>query len=182
MIQPATKNDVAALLSIYAPYIQTTTYTFEYEVPTLEQFTDRFLSITAEYPWLLWEENGQILGYAYGSRAFERTAYSWDADMSIYLAPEAKGRGIGKALYLAVEEILYRQGYHVLYGLVTNTNPASCAFHKALGYREFARHEKTGFKFGQWLDLIWFEKRLRTGDPTGFPVPWPQLDGKECMA
>ena len=182
MIRPATEADVPALLNIYAPYIETTTYTFEYRVPTLEEFTDRFRTITAGYPWLVWEEDGQILGYAYGSQAFERAAYSWDADMSIYLDPQAMGRGIGARLYKAVEDILYEQGYHALYGLVTHTNPGSCAFHRAMGYREFARHPKTGFKFGQWLDLIWFEKRLRDENPTEFPISWPQLAAKkECI-
>ena len=182
MIRTATRDDVPALLAIYTPYILNTTYTFEYEVPTLEAFTKRFEEITAFYPWLVWEEDGRILGYAYGSRAFERAAYSWDADMSIYLDPQAMGRGIGARLYKAVEDILYEQGYHALYGLVTHTNPGSCAFHRAMGYREFARHPKTGFKFGQWLDLIWFEKRLRDENPTEFPISWPQLAAKkECI-
>ena len=170
MIRKATISDVPAILEIYRPYILNTAITFEYDVPTLAQFEDRFRSVTRDFPWLVWDEDGQILGYAYGSRAFERAAYQWDADMSIYLRQNCRGRGIGKALYAALEAQLRDLGYFVLYGLVTSANEASCQFHRAMGYREVANFEKTGFKFGQWYGVIWFEKRLWDGDPTQPPL------------
>ena len=101
MIRIATCDDVPQILEIYAPYILTTTATFEYDVPCKKEFTQRFLKYTNQFPWLVWEEDDKILGYAYASAPFERAAYSWCAEPSVYLRPEAKGRGIGKKLYAA---------------------------------------------------------------------------------
>lgn len=161
-IRPATVADLPRILEIYAPYIETTAISFEYTVPTLEEFTRRFLTITAQFPWLVWEEDGTVLGYAYGSLPFERAAYQWSAEASIYLCPEAKGRGIGKSLYAALEEILKRQGYRKVYAIITTANEASVAFHKAVGYRHTATFPDCGYKFGQWYGTVWLEKDLNT--------------------
>ena len=174
MLRDATIQDIPAILDIYRPYILNTAITFEYDVPTLAQFEDRFRAITREFTWLVWEEDGEILGYAYGSRAFERAAYGWDADLSIYLRQGCSGRGIGRALYETLEQRLAAQGYYVLYALVTSANAGSCAFHEAMGYREAMRLPACGFKFGQWYDVIWYEKRLKTGNPEQFPISWDQ--------
>ena len=117
MIRMATKADIPAILGIYGPYILNTTYTFEYTVPTEAEFTARFDAITAQFPWLVWEEKGRVLGYAYGSAPFERAAYGWCSEISVYLSPEAQGKGFGKRLCAAVEEILWRQGYQVIFSL-----------------------------------------------------------------
>ncbi len=169
MIRTATLQDVPAILDIYGPYILETAYTFEYEVPSLEDFTQRFLRITADFPWLVWEEAGQILGYAYGERPFSRAAYQWDADLAIYLRPEARGRGIGRKLYEALEQILRELGYKVVYGVVTSANQDSCGFHEAMGYRAAATFHRCGWKFGRWYGTIWYEKRLSETDPTEPP-------------
>ena len=175
MIRKATLQDVPAILEIYGPYIRETAYTFEYEVPSLSAFQERFLRISADHPWLVWEEDGEILGYAYGERAFARAAYAWDADLAVYLRPDARGRGIGRKLYTAVEDILRRQGYFVAYGVVTSANEGSCAFHRAMGYRKAAEFPDCGWKFGQWYGTVWFEKRLREGKPQTPPISWQKL-------
>ncbi len=173
MIRPACEKDIPAMLSIYAPYVEHTTYTFEYTVPTPEEFTARFRSVTAQFPWLVWEENGAVLGYAYGSAPFSRAAYRWCCEVSIYLAPAIQGRGIGKQLYALLEEILWRQGYRVIYSLITSENQASLAFHRALGYKDCFVCENCGVKFGQWLGVVWMEKRSNAVEiPTLFPVSW----------
>lgn len=176
MIRPAVTSDVPAILDIYRPYILETSYTFEYDVPDNAAFLCRFETISAEFPWLVWEENGQILGYAYGERPFSRAAYQWAADLAIYLRPEAFGRGIGKALYTAVEEILRRQGYMLAYGVVTSANAGSCAFHEAMGYQKTAVFPDCGFKFGSWYGTVWYEKRLRDGLPEASPKGWRSID------
>jgi phosphinothricin acetyltransferase len=181
VIRFATKADVAAILNIYRPYILTTAYTFEYDVPSLEDFTKRFETISGEFPWLVWEENGEILGYAYGERAFVRAAYQWDADLAIYLRQDVLGKGIGKALYGVVEEILRRQGYFVAYGIVTTANAGSCAFHEAMGYEKAAEFHRCGFKFGQWHGTVWYEKRLRNGLPQVPPVSLHQIDCSDLL-
>ena len=138
--------------------------------------TQRFLSITEQLPWLVWEENGEVRGYAYGSLPFERKAYSWDCEVSIYLAPEAQGRGIGRKLYAVLEEILFQQGYRVIYSLITSDNRGSLAFHEKLGYRTMATFPDCGMKFGRWLGVVWMEKRSKLVDiPMNFPVSWHHI-------
>ena len=176
MIRTATVKDVPEILSIYAPYILNTAITFEYDIPSLAEFTERFLSISKDHPWLVWEENGKILGYAYGEKAFVRAAYQWAADLAIYLAPEAQGRGIGRKLYTEAENILREQGYHLCYGVVTSANEKSCAFHEAMGYTRRAEFPNCGFKFGNWYGTIWYEKRLQEGTPLTPPCSWKELD------
>ena len=122
MIRIATEADVPAMLSIYTPYILTTTHTFEYDVPTEAEFLQRFRDLTVQFPWLVYEEGGKILGYAYGSAPFARAAYRWCAEDSIYLAPEAQGRGIGTQLLSALERVLFYQGYCRIYALITAEN------------------------------------------------------------
>jgi len=182
MIRFATHADIPAILGIYAPYILNTTYTFEYTVPTQTEFTDRFDTITAQFPWLVWEEQGQVLGYAYGSAPFERAAYAWCAEVSIYLCPEIQGRGIGRRLYTALEDILWRQGYRVIYSLITSENTSSVRFHERLGYTHSFECRSCGLKFGRWLGVIWMEKRQNTVElPTTPPVSWRAVvenDGK----
>ena len=96
MIRIAEEQDVPEILSIYAPYVLETTHTFEYDVPTAEEFLARFRSITAAFPWLVWEEEGRVLGYAYAGAPWERAAYRWCAEISVYLHPDIHGRGIGR--------------------------------------------------------------------------------------
>ncbi len=175
-IRRATVQDVPRILEIYGPYVKNTAISFEYTVPTIEDFTRRFLDITAQFPWLVWEEDGVILGYAYGSRPFERAAYQWSAESSIYLCPEACGKGIGKSLYTALEQILQRQGYRKVYAIVTTDNENSVAFHRAMGYRHTATMPDCGYKFGKWYGTIWLEKDLNTWkNPPGEPVPIHRL-------
>ena len=176
MIRFATEEDLPQILSIYAPYVTDTTVSFEYTVPTEAEFTRRFQRITAQFPWLVWQEDGRILGYAYASAPFERAAYRWCAEPSIYLRPEAKGRGIGKKLYAVLEEILLRQGYQVLYALITSENAESIAFHQKNGYTLQVDFPDCGFKFGRWLGLTWMEKRIKiVHSPSAFPCPWQSI-------
>ena len=176
MIRPATEQDVPEILSIYAPYIETSTATFEYDVPCRREFMQRFLDITAQYPWLVWEESGQILGYAYASAPYTRAAFSWCAEPAIYLRPEAAGRGIGRKLYTVLEEILSRQGYQVLYALVTAENAQSIRFHEKMGYETKVDFPNCGYKFHRWLGLVWMEKRIKiVQSPSGFPTPWKSI-------
>ena len=179
MLRIATPADIPAMLEIYGPYVLSSTATFEYTVPTLEEFTSRFDTITAQYPWLVWEEEGEILGYAYASAPYTRAAYAWCAEPSIYLHPDAKGRGIGTKLYTALEEILELQGYHVLYALVTEENTESIAFHEKFSYKKQAFFPDCGWKFGRWLGVFWMEKRLNSVEiPTSFPTSWRSIGQK----
>ncbi len=174
MIREAMAADVPGMLAIYEYYVRETAVSFEYEVPTVEEFTRRLEEHKEMYPWLVWEENGEILGYAYAGRAFERAAYSWNAEISCYL--KIKGKGMGRKLYATIEDMLLRQGVRKVYAVVTSANAPSVAFHKAIGYKEALVYENVGFKHGKWYDVIWLEKQLcPLGEPKEFPISWRKL-------
>ena len=176
MIRPATEKDVPEILEIYTPYVENTTVTFEYDVPCLRSFTQRLLDITAQFPWLVWEEAGRILGFAYASAPYSRAAFSWCAEPSIYLRPEASGKGIGRKLYTVLEEILTLQGYQVLYALITSENSSSICFHEKMGYIQKVDFPNCGYKFNRWLGLVWMEKRIKIAhSPKYFPTPWTAI-------
>ena len=175
-IREATTADIPAILEIYVPFVEHTAVSFEYTVPTEEEFEKRFLEHTAVYPWLVWEENGKVLGYAYAGRAFERAAYAWNAEISCYLAENARGRGVGRQLYERIEEILRKQGCRKAFAVVTSANEASIRFHEAIGYRRVAVYPEVGYKSGRWYDVIWLQKELLPpGKPQSFPKPWKAL-------
>ena len=176
MLRIATIADVPEMLAIYTPYVENTTVSFEYVPPTLEEFTRRFTTYTRQFPWLVWEADGQILGYAYASAPFTRAAYGWCAEPTVYLRPEARGRNIAAHLYTVLEEILFRQGYQVLYALVCGENGPSRRFHEKQGYRKTAEFPDIGFKMGRWLSLIWYEKRQKIANfPSILPYPWSEV-------
>lgn len=176
MIRIAEERDAAPMLEIYAPYVRETTVTFEYEIPSPEAFRQRFEAVTEKLPWLVWEESGEILGYAYASLPFERAAYAWCAEPSIYLRQDARGKGIGRQLYAALEALLTQMGYAVSFAIITGENRPSLEFHRALGYNKCAEMIKCGLKFGRWLDVYWLEKRLNSVEiPSNPPIVWSEF-------
>ena len=173
MIRPAVDRDIPEILAIYAPYLENSTATFEYDVPCLKTFTQRFYTITSQFPWLVYEEDGVILGYAYASAPYERAAFRWCAEPTVYLRPEARGKDIARKLYTVLEAILENQGYQVLYALVTAENAPSVRFHEKMGYKIKGDFPDCGYKLGRWCGLYWMEKRLKiVQSPSGFPKPW----------
>ena len=173
MIRVATENDLPAILEIYRPYVESSTASFEYVTPSLEDFTLRFRDIMARFPWLVWEEEGEILGYAYGSAPFERAGYAWSGEASIYIRADHHGRGMGKKLYAALERLLFAMGYEVIYAIVTDENQGSLAFHRAVGYTEVAHLKNCCWKFGKHLGIIYLEKRVESGVcPSENPMAW----------
>lgn len=159
-IRMATLQDAEAILAIYAPYVENTVVSFEYDVPSLPDFEARMQGIMAFYPYLVWEEEGKILGYAYAHRHQERKAYQWNAELSIYLHADATGRGIGTALCTALLELLRLQGVKTAYSCVTVPNAASEALHAKMGFSPAGIWHNSGYKHGAWRDVGWFEKEL----------------------
>ena len=180
IIREAKLSDVAAMLEIYRPYVEQTAVSFEYVLPSETEFARRMREHQRDYPWLVCEEDGEILGYAYAGRAFERAAYAWNAEISCYL--KRRGEGIGRRLYGIIENILTAQGCRRVYAVVTSANAPSVAFHKAIGYREALTYRNVGFKHGAWYDVIWLEKELcDLGAPEQFPVSWHELNWREFL-
>lgn len=183
MIRFAKETDLPQILDIYGPYILNTATSFEYTVPTLEEFTQRFREITAQFPWLVWEEAGKISGYAYASLPFGRAAYRWCAASSIYLSPDAQGKGIGQKLYGALDRLLTQQGYRKTYAIITSDNPGSLCFHEKQGFRFVARFPECGVKFSKLYDVVWMEKFLNSGEiPDIFPKPVGEIVNVDSFA
>ena len=159
------KKDAAALLHIYAPYIEKTAITFETAVPGVEEYEARIAAIAAQFPYLVLEIDGEIAGYAYAHRQAERAAFDWNAELSIYLKEGFAGRGIGRPLYQLLEALLDMQGYVNLFGVITGDNAVSISMHEKMGYRQVALHERTGWKFGRWHDTVWMHRRTYGGAP-----------------
>ena len=177
-VRVATTADLSAMLEIYRPFVEKTFVSFEYEVPSLADFSRRFSEHTAQFPWLVWEESGQVLGYAYAGAPWERAAYRWCAESSIYLAPEARGRGVGRALYETLEFILKQQGYRILYAVIVAENQDSIRFHEAMGFTHCALFPNCGYKLGNWYGVAWLVKQLLPLEsPQSFPKPWHSLEG-----
>ena len=158
-IRFADPGDAAACLAVYAQYIDTS-ITFETVLPSEAEFSGRIRSYGAVYPWLIAEEDGHVLAYAYAHRAQERAAYGWNAELSVYVSRDAAGRGLGTKLYTVLLALLQKQGVRTAYGVVTMPNDASSALHQKLGFRTLGTYRNTGYKNGRWLDVVWFEKPL----------------------
>lgn len=184
ILRSATADDAEALLAIYAPYVRETAITFEYEVPTPEEFRRRILETEGKYPWFCLEAEGGLAGYAYASPFRSRKAYQWIAETSVYLAPEVRKRGWGRLLCQALEETCRSMGLVSLYACITVPREGgdpyatedSALFHAHLGYRELARFPGSGSKFGRWYDTVIMEKALNERRPDmPEPIWYPQL-------
>ena len=182
MIRLATVDDSPALLKIYEQYIDTA-ITFEYNLPTVQEFAHRVGEILAVYPFLVWEEAGRVMGYAYAHRQKEREAYQWNAELSIYLDPSFVSKGAGKKLYRALMDLLKLQGVKTVYGVVTVPNEKSEKLHAAMGFHPAGIHYNTGYKSGAWRNVAWFEKQIAPYDADPQPIlPLGQLSKEQVAA
>lgn len=164
-IRLASVNDAGRILDIYAPYVEKTAVSFEYNVPTKEEMETRIKNVSSKYPWIVFEEGNEILGYVYASKHRERSAYRWSVDVSIYIKEGCHGRGIGKALYTALFQILKYQGYYNAYAGIGLPNEKSVGIHEYFGFKQIALYSKVGYKFGKWYDTGWWELSLMEHDP-----------------
>lgn len=177
MIRTAVPEDAPRLLEIYAPYVEKTVITFEYDVPSLEEFRGRMQHILEKYPYLVEMKDGEILGYAYAGAFVGRAAYDWSAETTIYMDMQVRHHGLGGRLYAALENALREM--HVLNlnacigvpktpdeYLTTN----SADFHAHIGYQLVGRFHDSGYKFGRWYDMIWMEKMLAPHPDKPAPV------------
>ena len=167
VIRSVSLNDAEALLNIYAYYVENTAITFEYDVPTLEEFEQRIANTLKKYPYLVIEKEGAILGYAYAGVFKDRAAYDWSAETTIYLKYDAVKCGLGRMLYEALEEEMKTRGFLNLYACIgypieedEYLTKNSAQFHAHLGYQTVGEFHKCGYKFGRWYNMIWMEKLI----------------------
>jgi phosphinothricin acetyltransferase len=177
VLRLATAADAEGILKIYAPYIETTSFTFETEVPSKEEFANRISTYLINWPWLVYEVDGIIAGYAYAGRHRERTAYQWCVESSIYIHDDFQKAGIGGVLYTALFEILKKQGFRNVYAVINFPNDKSVAFHESCGFRHFATYEKVGYKLGKWKNVGWLQLSINEyGDEPAAPIKFSELD------
>ena len=180
----ATPDDAEALLAIYAPYIETS-ITFEGTCPTLEEFRKRIEDRVCMYPYVVAEVDGKPIGYAYASRLFERAAYAWSVELSIYTAMDCPVRGLGREMYGRLLDILDLQGVRSAHGKVTSPNPKSAKLHLAMGFELAGTLVDMGYKLGEWRNVSWYQKHLSgpeviNGEPRPV-IPFPEIEHTEAV-
>lgn len=160
-IRRATEADAASIASIYRPYVERTAISFETVAPTADEMGERIAKSLAHWDWLVAEEGGQCVGYAYGSSHRARAAYRYSAEVSAYLQPSHHRRGLGTRLYAALFDALAVRGYCNALAGVALPNEASVRLHRSVGFQSIGVFHAVGRKFGRWHDVAWFERRLR---------------------
>ena len=176
-IRIANLEDSKELVSIYKYYVENTAITFEYDVPSIEEFSKRIKDTLRKYPYLVAEENNKIYGYAYASAFKSRQAYDWAVETSIYVKNGDSRHGVGTLLYNELEKYLKMQNIINVNACIAYPNEKSEEFHKKFGYKTIAHFTKCGYKFGKWHDMIWMEKFI--GEHTDIPknvVPFSELN------
>ncbi len=186
-IRDASLQDAGRLLQIFEHYIKNTAIAFEYEPPSLDEFTERMRQIMRRYPYLVIEEDGEIKGYACAHAFVGRAAYDWSCELTIYLDPHAQKRGMGRMLYEALEKALCDMGVLNLYACIgyperedEYLTANSADFHRHSGFVTVGEFRRCGYKFGRWYHMIWMEKVIGEHKPDQPPViPYPALK-KTC--
>lgn len=169
VIRCARRDDAAAIAEIYAPYVAETAISLELAPPTAEQITARMAQLSDGYPWLVYEADGAVKGYAYAGPHSDRGGYRWSANVTVYVAAGYHRQGIGRALYARLLEILRKQGFHAVFGGITLPNEASVGLHESCGFTPVGVYREAGFKLGTWWNVGWWGRVL---DPA---VPEPML-------
>ena len=169
-IRPATPEDAGNVAALYNWYVGHSTATFQYNLATENDYCELIASVLQTTPFLVaYNAAGVLCGYAYAHPWHDRGAYAWDVETTVYLSPDRLGLGLGRRLYTALLAVLKRQGYYNALALIAHPNPASEAFHKAMGFIRYGVEPRTGYKFGEWLGLGYWILPLHPG--TGKPAP-----------
>ena len=174
IIRLARESDAELLLAIYAPVVRDTAISFELEPPTEADFRGRIRNTLQHTPWLLVEEAGNVLGYAYAGRYRARAAYQWSVEVSVYVAAGRRRRGVARALYTSLFECLRLQGYYNAYAGIALPNPASIALHERLGFKAIGIYRSVGYKNGRWHDVGWWQLAIQ--EPGSSPAPSVRLN------
>ena len=174
-IRTAAVSDAPAIRTIYGPFVSDSATSFETVVPDVAEMERRIQAQADRYPWLVFERDGRVLGYAYASPHRARAAYQWSAEVSVYVDPRAHRSGLGRALYMALFDLLRRQHYVNAFAGITLPNPSSVGLHEAMGFAPIGVFRQIGFKFDRWHDVAWLQLRLRE-DPHPVSSPLPLAD------
>jgi L-amino acid N-acyltransferase YncA len=166
-IRLASQIDAQQIRDIYAPFCDNTPVSFETQAPTSQEMCDRIAKISRSHPWLVYENEGQVMGYAYASPHRERAAYRWAVDVSAYVQEGSRRLGVGRSLYSSLIALLQLQGFYRALAGITLPNPGSVGLHQAMGFQPLGTYQSIGYKCGRWHDVEWFQLALR--DCAGVP-------------
>lgn len=176
MIRVAKESDITAMLAIYAPFVENTAVTFDMKVPTLSEFNQRIKKIQTEAPCLVYELDGEVLGYAYASAHRTRAAYKWTREMSVYIREDAKTKKYGTALYSSMIELLKCQNYRSVLAGITLPNIPSVNFHERFGFHPVGVYNNIGYKLGKPHRVGWWQLMIEDDqEPAKEIVPIDQI-------
>lgn len=164
MIRDATRDDAAACAAIYAPYVRDTAITFECDPPSPEEMARRIADARRTHAWVVLEDGGRVVGYAYSGPYKQRAAYQWSCEVSVYVELGRRRSGAGRALYEALFARLAERGYRTLVAGTTLPNDASVGLHRAMGFEPVGTYRRIGWKHGAWHDVAWTQRRLVPAD------------------
>jgi phosphinothricin acetyltransferase len=183
-VRVATQDDAAGVLEVYAHYVLHSAISFELEPPSVEEMRGRMEAVLDTHPWLVAvDDEGAVIGYAYGSPHRDRAAYRWSADVSVYIRFDAHRRGVGRALYRPLLALLREQGLVNAYAGIALPNPGSVAIHESFGFRRVGVYRKVGYKMGRWHDVGWWELSLAEPvDHPAEPIRFPEFSGDDRCA
>jgi phosphinothricin acetyltransferase len=174
MLRIAESRDAAQIVEIYRPYVEKTAISFEEECPSVQQMAAKIERVGSTFPFIVVEEEGRVLGYAYAMRYRERAAYRWSVEDSVYVREDQRGRGMGRTLLSTLVALLRELGYLKVYAVITPPNPGSVGLHEELGFAPLCRFADTAFKLGKWQAIDWMELTLREiPSLPDEPVPFP---------
>lgn len=182
-IRLASQDDAGAICEIYAPFCESSIISFENAAPSTLDVAHRVRNLAATFPWLVLESGGVIAGYAYASRHHERAAYGWSADVTVYVSASQQRRGVGRALYATLFQLLRLQGFYKAYAGITLPNEASTGLHEAMGFALVGVYKGVGYKFGAWHDVAHYQLALQPerAEPNP-PLPLSMLIGSAGWA
>lgn len=164
IVRDATGHDAAACAAIYGHYVEHTVVSFESEPPSPAEMARRIGAYQRTHAWLVAEDRGRVVGYAYACPYRERAAYRWSCEVSVYLEPGRRRTGTGTALYQALFARLGERGYRTALAAIALPNPASEGFHRAMGFELIGVLRRIGWKHGAWRDVVWMQRHLAAGD------------------
>ncbi|MBW5415896.1 N-acetyltransferase [Pseudomonas luteola] len=159
-VRVAVPDDASAIQAIYAPMVLNTAISFELVPPTVQEMANRIETTLSTYPYLVAEQNGRVIGYAYASQHRAREAYRWSVDVTVYIDPTVHRQGIGRSLYQGLLPILTEQGFHAAYAGIALPNNASVGLHEALGFKHIGTYPEVGFKHDRWHDVGYWRREL----------------------
>ena len=176
-IKIAQKSNAKGILDIYAPFVESTTISFELEVPTIQEMEKRIENTLPKYPWLVCVHKNKVVGYAYAGQHRKRIAYQWSTEVSVYVHEGFRKKKIATALYQTLLNVLKHQGFINIYAGIADGNPTSVAFHKNFGFKFFARYENVGYKFKKWCYTEWYSiSFLKNNEPPKDLIPIPLIE------